>query len=74
VFRLFKRVPSLKIIIEGVIASMPGVANAFVVSQNARTSLHIAAPLQAAHNVPSRAGARHSDGRLVDHGSRVLWA
>lgn len=31
VFRLFKRVPSLRQIIEGVIASIPGVANAFVV-------------------------------------------
>merc|ERR1712130_985142 len=31
VFRLFKRVPSLKHIIEGVFASIPGVANAFVV-------------------------------------------
>jgi len=31
VFRLFKRIPSLKHIIEGVFASIPGVANAFVV-------------------------------------------
>lgn len=33
VFRLFKRIPSLKSIIEGVGASLPGVANAFVVVQ-----------------------------------------
>lgn len=31
VFRLFRRVRSLRLIIEGVLASMPGVSNAFVV-------------------------------------------
>ena len=31
VFRLFKRVDSLKVIIDGVAASMPGVANAFMI-------------------------------------------
>lgn len=31
VFRLFRRVESLKLIIEGVGASMPGVANAFMI-------------------------------------------
>jgi hypothetical protein len=31
VFRLFKRIKSLKLIIDGVLASLPGVANAFIV-------------------------------------------
>merc|ERR1719235_1963250 len=31
VFRLFKRIESLRLIIEGVLKSLPGVANAFVV-------------------------------------------
>jgi Ion transport protein. len=40
VFRLFKRVESLRIIIEGVIASLPGVMNAFLVLAGSNQSIN----------------------------------